>query len=85
MSPSSDYEIKIADIWKNCLQIDEIYVEDNFFQLGGDSLKAVMIINEIKKEFYVELSITSIFECPTIGGLSEILEDQIGDMQEGEI
>lgn len=85
VSPSSDYEIKIADIWKNCLQIDEIYVDDNFFQLGGDSLKAVMIINEIKKEFYVELSITSIFECPTIGGLSEILEDQIGGMQEGEI
>lgn len=78
-------EKNLADIWKTCLQIEEVYRQDNFFQKGGDSLKAVTIVNEIKKTFHVEISLGSIFEYPTIKALAEMLELKMEGSEEGEI
>jgi hypothetical protein len=45
-------------------------VNDNFFEAGGTSLRAVQVIATIKKELKKTLSIVSLFECPTIALLA---------------
>jgi acyl-CoA synthetase (AMP-forming)/AMP-acid ligase II/acyl carrier protein len=83
--PRSEVEINLAGIWQECLGIEQIYLGDNFFLKGGDSLKAVTIVNEIKNSFHVELNLGTIFEHPTIEALAGVIEEQICDAEEGEI
>ena len=47
--PQSDLEEKLAKIWRNVLSLDRIGVNDNFFDLGGDSLLAVRLIASIEE------------------------------------
>ncbi len=71
---------------------DSISIEDNFFILGGHSLKAVVMIAKVHKEFDVKLPVIEIFKDPTIEGIStvisvfETIKIEVGDKdtQEGE-
>jgi hypothetical protein len=58
-------QIAVIDIWKKVLGRPGIGLDDNFFEAGGTSLKAVHVIALIKKELKQNLSIVSIFEYPT--------------------
>jgi len=73
-APETIWERRIADIWKEVLQLEKLEVHENFFNLGGQSLKAIQIINRIRKNYNIALPIQSIFECPTVAGLAEALE-----------
>ncbi|WP_188754153.1 acyl carrier protein, partial [Pedobacter psychrotolerans] len=53
---------------------ERIGIYDNFFDLGGHSLKATRLAGQIHKEFGVKVSAKSIFMFPTIEGLSNILK-----------
>ncbi|MCP4220543.1 MAG: AMP-binding protein, partial [bacterium] len=55
-------EEKLAAIWKKLLGKDEIGVRDDFFRMGGNSIKALLLVSEIDKEFERTLLITDIFE-----------------------
>ena len=74
ISPGNKLEIKLADIWKELLDVNRIGVHDNFFDLGGHSLLAMRVISAIRKELQVELSIKDIFQNQTILDLSEYIE-----------
>ncbi|MNC95876.1 Dimodular nonribosomal peptide synthase [compost metagenome] len=52
-----------------------IELQDNFFDAGGTSLKAVQVLAMIRKELDRELSIVTIFECPTVAMLAAKLSD----------
>jgi acyl carrier protein/3-phenylpropionate/cinnamic acid dioxygenase small subunit len=68
--PGSEIEIAIAQIWQDFLGIEKIGVHDDFFELGGDSLKVMTIIAKIRKKLDVEISIGEFFNKPTIQGIS---------------
>ena len=58
-------------------------MDDNFFEIGGTSLKAVQMIALIKKNLDINLSIVKLFECPTISLLSKNLNpDNSGNLSE---
>jgi acyl carrier protein len=59
-------ENKIANIWRKVLGRPGIGLNVNFFEAGGTSLKAVQVIGMIAKELKQNLSIVSLFECPTV-------------------
>lgn len=73
-APESEIEKELLDLWKQILKIDNIGTECNFFKLGGHSLKASLLIYEINKKFGIDIPVKSIFEFPTVKGLSAHLE-----------
>lgn len=66
----------IASIWKDQLGRKEIDQDDSFFDLGGDSLKALSIIAQIQNKLKRKIELRTFYEHPTIFGLARILDDQ---------
>lgn len=71
--PMGSLERNIATVWKNILQLKEISRNDNFFEIGGDSLKAISLIAKIQEleNSSANISIQSLFSFPTIKTFSE--------------
>ncbi|MGJ5630491.1 amino acid adenylation domain-containing protein [Nostoc sp. CALU 1950] len=74
VAPRSPIEETLAIIWAELLAIEQIGVNDNFFQLGGHSLIATQILSRVREVFQVELSFHHIFENPSIAGLAQLIE-----------
>jgi amino acid adenylation domain-containing protein len=70
VTPRTNTEQRIGEIWKKAMKLDSVSVQDDFFESGGNSLLAVGIINRINKEFHCTLPLHAIFEAPTIEKLA---------------
>ena len=68
-SGSSGVELEVARIWEQILGQPPSSPDADFFDCGGDSLKALKFIAELERRFGVELSITLVNDKPTIGGI----------------
>jgi acyl carrier protein len=79
ISPRNEIEQKVAGIWSRILGIEEesIDVKADFFQLGGNSLKALLMIPEISLDFGVNLLIIDIYELTTIEKIAKLLEQEL--------
>ena len=73
LAPRSELEEKIAQIWKNVLGIDEVGINDNFFDLGGHSLLVSRVLNQLRMVVAQEISVVNLFQYPTIASLSQFL------------
>ena len=76
-------ETALLNIWRKVLGSPRIGVNDNFFEAGGTSLRAVQVIAMIKKELKQTLSIVSLFECPTVTLLAAKLSAMSGEARGG--
>jgi Phosphopantetheine attachment site. len=74
VAPRTDTEIALAAIWRELLQVQDIGVDDDFFDLGGQSLMAIRAVSGIRDTFDVDVSLRSMFEQPTLSGLAEIID-----------
>lgn len=75
--PNTDTEKALVQIWENVLAIDKIGIADNFFDLGGHSLKAVKMFNLVNTQFDVKLMISDLFNNPNIESLSNEIDNVI--------
>jgi amino acid adenylation domain-containing protein len=73
IEPVNETEKIIVDIWQELLGIEMIGVEDNFFDLGGDSLLVVKLIDMLKRKKII-ISVDKIFTYPTIKKIVEYLK-----------
>ncbi|QXU43274.1 non-ribosomal peptide synthetase [Pedobacter sp. D749] len=73
VEPQTEIECRLASIWKDVLGLDRIGIEDNFFDLGGQSMKAIQIVSRVYKELNIKIELKNIFELQTIKGLGELL------------
>ncbi|NUR88565.1 MAG: KR domain-containing protein, partial [Nonomuraea sp.] len=73
VAPRNDAEATIARLWGEVLGGDHIGVDDDFFELGGNSLIAVQLIALIRKELGVRLPMRSLFEEPTVAGVAALV------------
>ena len=71
---SGDYEQKITEVWQEVLGIQDVGLYDNFFDLGGNSLIALEVINKLKKAFHTQIPAVALFEAPTISLLTAYLQ-----------
>ncbi|WP_080283458.1 non-ribosomal peptide synthetase, partial [Clostridium botulinum] len=73
-APRNKVEDILTKIWSEVLDIKKIGINDNFFDLGGHSLKATVLMSKIHKELEKEISLKDLFKAPTIKELSNIIE-----------
>lgn len=85
--PRNVTEFKMTYIWKELLDLQNISIDDNFFEIGGNSLLLIKMINEIKKEFNKVISIKDIYRQCTIRKISYYILNNSDDFDEnlGEI
>ncbi|WP_326821534.1 type I polyketide synthase [Streptosporangium sp. NBC_01756] len=74
VAPRGEVESAIARLWSEVLGGERIGVDDDFFELGGNSLIAVQLIALIRKELGVRLPMRSLFEEPTVAGVTSLIE-----------
>ncbi len=75
--PTSPIEKELGAIWCDVLGVARVGRHDHFLDLGGDSIKAVRIINKVRHQFHAPLPLTALFRAPTIAELAkEILASQ---------
>lgn len=68
--PKTPLETELAVIWRELFAVERIGTEDNYFELGGDSLLATRLSALVRNRLGVELSLGKIFEKPTIAELA---------------
>ncbi|MCP4214201.1 MAG: amino acid adenylation domain-containing protein, partial [bacterium] len=69
--PTTETEIRLAKIWEDLLKVEKAGINDDFFEIGGDSLKAMSLISRIYKEFDYRIPLAQVFETPTVNGLAK--------------
>ncbi|HXO19171.1 MAG TPA: SDR family NAD(P)-dependent oxidoreductase, partial [Thermoanaerobaculia bacterium] len=73
VAPETDLQKDIARVWQEILGIDEVGIHDNFFDLGGNSLAGLRVIQRMKERLQVNLSEVSLYEAPTVGALARLI------------
>ncbi|MGD2089474.1 MAG: amino acid adenylation domain-containing protein [Candidatus Aminicenantes bacterium] len=73
-APSDKLEDILVNIWKDILGYEQVGVQDDFLELGGDSLKAIIVVSRIHKEINVMLPLVEFFNKPTIRKLAKHLK-----------
>jgi acyl carrier protein len=75
VAPSNPVEEILVNIWSDVLGVDPIGTQDNFFDFGGQSLRATRVLTRVRAELGVELGLTALFKMPTIAAMAaEIAE-----------
>lgn len=74
--PSNEQELSLERIWSEFFGYDKIGINDSFFELGGDSLKAMQILSLINKEFNIIIKIKDFFRNSTIKLMADIIQNQ---------
>jgi acyl carrier protein len=76
-APRPAIEQRIFEVWEKVLGKDGVGVEDNFFEVGGDSLQLIEVHSELEKVFHAKISITDLFAYTTIGSLAAHMASQV--------
>ena len=74
VEPRNEIESQVARIWSEVLRIRGIGAEDNFFDLGGNSLVATQLVSRLRGAFQVELGLQDFFEGATVANVAESLQ-----------
>jgi phthiocerol/phenolphthiocerol synthesis type-I polyketide synthase E len=70
--PRDDLERELIRIWQDFFGLTPVGIRDDFFELGGDSLKAMALLSKIRKEMAVEIKLTEFFDHSTVKGLGQL-------------
>ena len=76
LAPHNDTEQRIAEIWQAILGTPKVGRTDNFFDLGGDSIRLIRVRNQLQHTFARELAIVDMFRYTTVATLAEHLTGQ---------
>ncbi len=81
VAPTTPTELRLADIWRDVLKVDELGVDDDFFDLGGHSMLATQVVARIGKEFgdgARQVGVMDLFGNRTIRTLAEFVDGDAG-------
>ena len=74
VAPQTEMQRTLATLWAQALGLDQVGVDDDFFDLGGNSLVAVQLGARIRRVFEVEMPLAALFEQPTVQTLAGMVE-----------
>ncbi|GLT16993.1 hypothetical protein GCM10007938_07700 [Vibrio zhanjiangensis] len=77
-APQGEVEARLCQLWSEVLKLDASTIsrEANFFEVGGQSLKAIQLLNGINKVFSVDITMKNIFISPVLNDLAKYIESQ---------
>ncbi len=75
--PRTADEEQLVEIWSKVLSIDPVGVQDNFFDLGGNSLFATVLVGQINRALGANLTISSFYQAPTVEQLVKVLSQEL--------
>lgn len=76
VAPRDEWELKLAEIWQQVLGTPVDSIQDDFFELGGNSLLAVSLFAQIEQQFGKSLPLASLIQAPTIESLANLLRQE---------
>lgn len=71
--PSSPVEERIHEIWCEVLDLPVIDCNDNFFSIGGDSIKLIRLVSKMKNRFGIDVEFSKFYELPTIEKMAALI------------
>ena len=81
VAPRNSMEETLAKVWAEVLGIDRVGIFDSFFELGGHSLLATRVLVRIRERLKIDLTLTNLFELPTVAALAETLAQPDNETQ----
>jgi polyketide synthase PksJ len=82
--PATDLQKTICGIWREILDVDVIGIDQNFFELGGDSISIARLSEELSKAFNVEITLTELFGLPTVTDIEGHLKAEQATSEDAE-
>lgn len=76
--PATAVERELAVMWRELLGIERVGRDDDFFDLGGQSLIAVRLFTRMRKRYSVDLALSTLFEAPTIAQCAVVIAGKLG-------
>jgi amino acid adenylation domain-containing protein len=77
--PRDTIELQLIQVWEELLNTQPVRIDDDFFELGGDSLIAVQLIARIRQLFHRDLPLATLFQSSTILRLAHVLRQDLRD------
>ena len=74
VAPANDIERQLASVWQETLGIEAIGADDDFMELGGDSLIAINVVSRLREVLGLRLQVAALFEAPTVAQLAKRVE-----------
>ncbi|MDY7228257.1 amino acid adenylation domain-containing protein [Hyalangium sp. s54d21] len=81
VAPRTPTQQALATIWKEILSLDRVGLHDDFFALGGHSLRALQVTSRIRQHFQVDVPLRSFFSHPTLASLADLVSQTQGGQQ----
>jgi thioesterase domain-containing protein len=72
-APRTPLEEFLAELWHEVLHVEQVGVDDSFFELGGNSIQGAMLINRLQERLGQHVSVIALFDSPTVAGLAHHL------------
>ncbi|MCG8313629.1 MAG: LLM class flavin-dependent oxidoreductase [Pseudomonadales bacterium] len=73
VAPEGDVENQVVEIWKELLGVEQVGVNENFFEIGGHSLLAVQVLNKLRSKFSKPIQMTDLFRFTTVKAISDFI------------
>ncbi|WP_332728251.1 amino acid adenylation domain-containing protein [Pseudomonas sp. ESBL9] len=73
LEPRSEVESVLCEIWRDVLAVDQVGINDDFFELGGNSLLVIRLASQVSRELGVELPLKLIFVKSTLAALADVV------------
>jgi amino acid adenylation domain-containing protein len=77
VEPQTDLQQALAGLWASVLGIEKVGLHDDFFQLGGDSILAVQLMNRLKASFSTEIPLRDVLAATTVERLAAFIEQKL--------
>jgi len=76
--PRDETEAALVEIWRELLALDRVSIHDDFFAIGGDSLRTMPLIFRVQQQLGVELPLSSVFQAPSVAQFAKEVEKARG-------
>lgn len=74
IAPEGELQQLLAEIWCRVMKWESVSMDDDFFESGGNSLTAVMLVNQVNKALTIKLPLQILFQTPTLMALARWIE-----------